>query len=251
MSDDSPLTPEDRAMLDLARDADEPNASDRTRVRAALIAQLGVGVGLGTAVTGASTTASAAGSAAVATSFAGAKIIAVLAFVGAVGASVAVSYKASSPSSPSPNISRGAVASVTSGPVVSNTEPPPAPSPSLAPRDPPAVIASTGASPPLALPASSARTSSLEDETHLVGSGAAALRDGKAAAALVLLDEHARLYPHGILAEERAAERVLALCALGRGLDAKIDADRFLRDRPGSPLAARVRTSCAGNTSPP
>jgi hypothetical protein len=43
------LLPEDTALLDLARDGHEPTGSDRARVRAALIAKLGVGTGLATA----------------------------------------------------------------------------------------------------------------------------------------------------------------------------------------------------------
>jgi RNA polymerase sigma-70 factor (ECF subfamily) len=61
-----------------------------------------------------------------------------------------------------------------------------------------------------------------------------------------LLDKHARSFPNGILAEERAAERVLALCALDRMADARAAASAFLRAHPHSPLAARVKSSCAG-----
>src|SRR5260370_17860530 len=55
----SDLTPEDRALLDLAREAHEPTAADRSRVRTALIAQLGVSTGLTAAAAASSSTAAA------------------------------------------------------------------------------------------------------------------------------------------------------------------------------------------------
>ncbi|HEV3192067.1 MAG TPA: hypothetical protein VGY54_16260, partial [Polyangiaceae bacterium] len=55
----SDLTPEDRALLDLAREAHEPSAADRSRVRTALIAQLGVSTGLTAAAAASSSTAAA------------------------------------------------------------------------------------------------------------------------------------------------------------------------------------------------
>jgi hypothetical protein len=89
--------------------------------------------------------------------------------------------------------------------------------------------------------------SPVADETRLLRSANQALHAGDAARALTLLEEHARLYPHGILTEERSAERVSALCALGRIDDAKLEAARFLASTPDSPLAASVRTSCGGD----
>ena len=81
----------------------------------------------------------------------------------------------------------------------------------------------------------------LADEARLVHEGVAALRAGEASRALTLFDAHAALYPRGALAEERAAERVLALADLGRAAEARAAADEFLRAHPASPLAARVR----------
>jgi RNA polymerase sigma-70 factor (ECF subfamily) len=83
-----------------------------------------------------------------------------------------------------------------------------------------------------------------------VRGGVAALHAGDAARALALFDQHARTYPNGLLSEERAAERVLALCDLGRHAEARLGAGEFLRQYPRSPLAARLRESCATTTSP-
>jgi alpha-D-ribose 1-methylphosphonate 5-triphosphate synthase subunit PhnH len=90
----------------------------------------------------------------------------------------------------------------------------------------------------------------LESETRLVGAGVAALHAGDAARALTLLDQHAREYPHGILAEERAAERVAALCALGRAAEARQAAAAFLRDHVRSPLSPHVRGLCGVLSNP-
>jgi outer membrane protein assembly factor BamD (BamD/ComL family) len=90
----------------------------------------------------------------------------------------------------------------------------------------------------------------LEAETRLVRAGVGALHAGDSVHALALFDEHARLYPTGALAEERAAERVIALGDLRRCDDARAAALAFLRDHPSSPLAARVRTACASTPIP-
>jgi hypothetical protein len=87
--------------------------------------------------------------------------------------------------------------------------------------------------------------STLEIETRLLRDAEALRRAGNGARALVLLDEHAARFPNGVLAEERTAARVFALCDLGRVSDASGEAQRFLAERPRSPLAARVRASCA------
>jgi hypothetical protein len=81
----------------------------------------------------------------------------------------------------------------------------------------------------------------LADEARLFQDGVAALRAGRPARALALFDGHALIYPDGALAEERAAERVLALADLGRAAEAHAAAAEFLRAHPTSPLAARLR----------
>ena len=81
----------------------------------------------------------------------------------------------------------------------------------------------------------------MADEASLLHEGIVALRSGQPARALVLFDDHARLYPHGVLAEEREAERALALAyLLGHTTEARAAIDRFLQAHPNSPLAARL-----------
>jgi len=81
----------------------------------------------------------------------------------------------------------------------------------------------------------------LADEAQLIHTAVVALRSGKAAQALALFDAHANFYPHGVLAEERDAERALALADLGRTAEARAAIERFLGAHPASPLAARLR----------
>jgi RNA polymerase sigma-70 factor (ECF subfamily) len=123
------------------------------------------------------------------------------------------------------------------------------PAPPVDPVVPPVAARGPRASLSAPLPREALSPSELERETHLIQAGDAALRAGNAAAALAFFDEHARAFPVGVLAEERTAERVLALCALGREVEARDEAARFLRDRPSAPLAAEVRASC-GATNP-
>jgi hypothetical protein len=82
-------------------------------------------------------------------------------------------------------------------------------------------------------------------EAKLLREADGALRAGDPTRALVLLNEHAASFPQGVLVEERNAERIVALCALGQKTQAREAASTFLRDHGGSPLAARVRASCA------
>ena len=73
-----------------------------------------------------------------------------------------------------------------------------------------------------------------------------ALLGRRSEAALSLLDHAARSLDLGPLAEEAQVARVSALCQLGRAVDARAAADRFLVAWPTSPLAARLRDGCAG-----
>ena len=72
----------------------------------------------------------------------------------------------------------------------------------------------------------------------------AAKEERDAAAALVLLDRHAREFPQGSLSRERDVLRAERLCTLGRSADARALADRFLDDRATDPLAQRMRRVC-------
>jgi hypothetical protein len=83
---------------------------------------------------------------------------------------------------------------------------------------------------------------SLAAELENLRAAQAELKAGRADRALALLDDH----PIGsrALEEERRAERIVALCRLGRVDDAQAESARFLKTFPKSPLAARVRETC-------
>jgi hypothetical protein len=68
----------------------------------------------------------------------------------------------------------------------------------------------------------------------------------RSGAALALLEHAGKELDFGPLAEEAQLARVSALCQLGRSVDARAAADRFLAAWPSSPLAARMRGGCAG-----
>lgn len=84
----------------------------------------------------------------------------------------------------------------------------------------------------------------LAAETRRLREAHGALQAGDPQKALGLLGEQG-----GQLDEERAAERVIALCQLGRVAEAEVARAAFLREHPSSPLAGRVRGGCAPSNS--
>jgi hypothetical protein len=73
------------------------------------------------------------------------------------------------------------------------------------------------------------------------------LAGGDASRALKLVGEQDSHFRSGVLAEERAVVRVLALCAAGRRDEARLARERFLVAYPRSPHKKRVLKSCAGD----
>ena len=71
------------------------------------------------------------------------------------------------------------------------------------------------------------------------------LRAGRPASAYRRLDDFARQQGGGMLAQERSALSVIALCQWQPGPQAQARAAEFLRSSPESPLAIRVRSACA------
>ena len=120
--------------------------------------------------------------------------------------------------------------------------------PSVAPASPSqgndakkAPVVSTAA----AATSGAASADTLGRETQLLTSARAAVKGGNPDKALALLDEHARLFPNGWLANDRVAERIVVLCNVGRRAEAVREAKAFLDGRPKSPLTRRVEASCA------
>jgi hypothetical protein len=137
----SDLTPEDRALLDLARGGHEPQAADRGRVRLALAAQLGLAAGLASSSAGAVGGASAASGALSGTALLAVKIVGTVVLTGAVaGAGVAVHRTLRVPS-PTPAAAPRALALPPPVPTLATrsavTDPRPAPAAAVETHPPP------------------------------------------------------------------------------------------------------------------
>lgn len=252
-----PLRPETRRLLELARDEDAPGAHVRDRVERSLSARLAAGTSV--IATGAALSKSAAGaslSVVVGKSLAVAGVTAAVAVAAWQGAdwltpteprdagALTPTSRAPQPRLSAPDTSARAAASLS---VEGDASP--APAPPLASAKPARQLESQ-ADIDSAPPAASAREGAdfaadqLEAETEALRAAQSALRGGNAARALALLDSQQSRYRPGLLQQERAAARVMALCQLGRAAEARAAAERFESNFPRSPLVARVRTSC-------
>lgn len=85
----------------------------------------------------------------------------------------------------------------------------------------------------------------LQEEVAMLQPARQALLRGEGAAALSTLQAHRARFPSGELAEERDALMIEALIGVGRGLDARGLAARFLARYPGSLLRTTVEQALA------
>ena len=85
----------------------------------------------------------------------------------------------------------------------------------------------------------------MQAELSLLRRVQAALRRYDGATALAELDAHPR---QGVLRAELEAARILALCLLDRGDEARAAAARFALEHPSSPQRAAIDASCANST---
>jgi hypothetical protein len=93
------------------------------------------------------------------------------------------------------------------------------------------------------------QATSLADEVALLARVQQQLRDGQGQAALETVDQAAHRFAQSQLEPDFQAARVLAWCELGQTTQARQAAAAFLRVHGGSPLAERVRSSCASSDS--
>ena len=82
-------------------------------------------------------------------------------------------------------------------------------------------------------------------DTALLQEIKTALRDGSAGRALTLLKQHEGQFPRPAQPDVRVALWVETLCALDRADQAATRAKALLERRPGTPVARRLRASCA------
>lgn len=85
----------------------------------------------------------------------------------------------------------------------------------------------------------------LAAEARILARARAALRDGRAEAALEASREHGARFPSGALREERMATEALAACALGLRDEAQKLSAELARTSPASAYLARIRAACA------
>jgi hypothetical protein len=251
------LSVEARALIERVGLADGPSAERRARVKRRLVAALvttGAGIGGVTSAAAASAHAGAAGVAlGTATASKGALTVGSIAVWLAAGAGLGTLVSAPAlvtrlkaaehPAVAAAPVVRPVAAPHTAAALVrapAAVATPLVQAPQAEPQRAPAVKAQEVTLAPAASPAAS-----LADETRVLANARGALAAGRAGAALALLDEHARRFPSGALAEERSAVQVLSLCALGRVEEAKQVADAFVSRAPRSPLLPRLRGSCA------
>ncbi|AKU95562.1 hypothetical protein AKJ09_02226 [Labilithrix luteola] len=103
---------------------------------------------------------------------------------------------------------------------------------------------------PKAVAAAPSDSDALERETNLWRQANRARNDGQWAEALRLLDQHAREFPHGVLAVERTVERIVVLCHMGRREEAR-ESSAFLATHPDSSLRRRVESNCGYEAASP
>lgn len=232
-----PEAPELSALFEQARHGDEPSADDRRRVSARVAERLALGAGLGAATL----TLTRVGWAASLKTWGVVGVV----LAGAGSGAYLLGAPAQSPVAPVaaprasvvPRVVGREVAAAAPSTIVEKREVSP---PSAAPKRERAA-APTRSQPTIAAD----EPGRLARETAALRAANEALRGGAAARALTLLDAFARDFPGGVLTEEALATRVAALCSLGRVADARALGTRFVQRYPRSPVAARVRGSCA------
>jgi hypothetical protein len=248
------MTPDAETLLRRARLGLDPTNVDRARIKRRLAVRLGVGAATSALSASTSVRAGAAAVAGAASATATKWIGALLVVGGLLGTGAAVvrsSHHSPAPAAPRPRVEVPAASSP--APDLPSSEV--APAPRAVPPATRAPSPATPASPPRLVPGRSAPASAIVPgpttvaaEAELLREAEATLRAGDAPRALAFVNEHAASFPNGILAEEREAERIAVLCALGRAAQARETAAAFLRDHARSPLTVRVRESCASNT---
>jgi hypothetical protein len=234
-----------RALLQHGANITPPRDAE-ARVWMALVASLGAAAAGGAAAADASTKTVTTG-AGVKTGLASMKIAAIVAGVTALAAAVALASYVFSPTThdrsgpgaaaPPPAVEAPEIAPPPPSPAA--VEPPPADGPP--PAGAPPARTAPGAHRSVRSPARR-----LGDETMLIKDARQALRAGDAARALRLLEESRRLFPSGVLQQERERLAIEALVKAGRAAEASARATAFLRKYPDSPHASEIRALGVG-----
>lgn len=100
---------------------------------------------------------------------------------------------------------------------------------------------------PTPTPVNVGRTEQLAEEIGLLAKANAAINGRDGGRAVQLLREFDHRFNSPVLAEERAAAGVLALCASGHEVQAMAAAKQFQARWPRSPMLPRIAASCAAS----
>lgn len=95
-----------------------------------------------------------------------------------------------------------------------------------------------------AVSAKPASSSAVLEDLRLLQRASRALRAGDAAEARTLLAEHQRRFPRSVVKQERTGLVLLTRCSPDAGEGVRMEAERFLKAQPNSPLAEAVRKQC-------
>lgn len=123
--------------------------------------------------------------------------------------------------------------------------PPPATPPPKTPRTrrAPPKAAPPQVTPPPPPTKSSPEPGTLLEELRLLRRAQVHIKRGQLEEAVSVLEEHARRFPEGQVAEERQALQAITWCKLGRP-EGREAAEAFLQAHPASPQAPRVKLAC-------
>jgi hypothetical protein len=227
-----------KAIVEAARDGDQPTPGDHDRIKRAVLVQIAAGTAIAsTAAAGTLSIGVKVGLAVVAVSLAGG---------GAVGW-----MKLRAPSAPVAAVAR---AQATSTAAHKATPAPEASPPSMA-EAPSALMPVDGKSHRAEKPRRAAGQGSREGdrrieedqlnaEVAVLKRAREELRLGRPARALEALVEYDRRFGKGALGEERQALSAIAACQAQPGPAARAEARAFIRAAPKSPLLDRVRAAC-------
>jgi hypothetical protein len=238
------IEPAQTPLLDLLRRSDEPSEEDRARVRAAIAVALAPAATMTTAAL-AGHQAAAVGKLAGLSAFA--KVITLVGVLGVSGAGLSWYLARSAPSASSaPSTVIQVAGRAQSEPVAgsspgSSMSPPAGISVETLPRQ---ADDDLGAEAAGRARAGAPLGGDLDAELRIIGAAQQSLKAGQAGQALAHLDEHQRLFPHGILALERSGIRTVALCQAGRLDEGRAAARSYLRAAPNSVLAKRIAVAC-------
>jgi hypothetical protein len=237
-----------RAIVDAARDADNPSQTDRERIRRGVAIQIAAG-------TVAVSTAAVAGTMSLATKVG--LVVATVAVVGggSVGAhKVWQARKASEAAhthhAMAARAPRAAAPATMPAPaadeVAATAAPLPPPTPESTEVRPGRTDKNRRRAPSTVSDIEAPTVEdSLNAEVAVLARVREELRLGKPTRALDALAEYDRRFDKGMLAEERSALAAIATCQAQPGPAARAKAEAFIRSAPSSPLLERVRVACA------